>query len=86
MRRSSHLKKHNNILKRLLVHTAGFNLALTMCKPVAAGKPRRLQGLVFLIWAWIETLLLFGINNAILAGIRIAATDFTPRATLCLAA
>jgi len=56
--RRTHLRHHNNILKRLLVHTAGFNLALTMRKLYGVGKPRRLQGLFLLIWAWIWTLLL----------------------------
>jgi len=55
--RRTHLRKHNNILKRLLVHTAGFNLALTMRKLYGVGKPRRLQGLILLIWAWIQALL-----------------------------
>jgi len=55
--RRTHLRKHNNILKRLLIHTAGFNLALTMRKLYGVGKPRRLQGLILLIWAWVETIL-----------------------------
>lgn len=56
--RRTHLRKHNNILKRLLIHTAGSNLALTMRKLHGVGKPRRLQGLILLIWAWIETILI----------------------------
>ena len=55
--RRTHLKKHNNILKRLLIHTAGFNLALTMRTLYGVGKPRRLQGLFFLIWAGVAALL-----------------------------
>jgi transposase len=55
--RRTHLRRHNNILKRLLVHTAGFNLALTMRKLHGVGKPRRLQGLFLLIWAWIMMIL-----------------------------
>jgi transposase len=43
--RRVHLKGRNNILKRLLVHAGGFNLALIMRKLVGVGKPRRLQGL-----------------------------------------
>jgi len=43
--RRVHLKGRNNILKRLLVHAGGFNLALVMRKLVGVGKPRRLQGL-----------------------------------------
>jgi transposase len=42
--RRVHLKGRDNILKRLLVHAGGFNLALIMRKLVGVGKPRRLQG------------------------------------------
>ena len=42
--RRAHLKKRDNILKRLLVHAGGFNLALMMRNLVGIGKPRRLQG------------------------------------------
>jgi transposase len=42
--RRVHLKGSHNILKRLLVHAGGFNLALIMRKLVGVGKPRRLQG------------------------------------------
>jgi transposase len=41
--RRVHLKGRDNILKRLLVHAGGFNLALVMRKLVGVGKPRRLQ-------------------------------------------
>lgn len=43
--RRVHLKGRENILKRLLIHAAGFNLALVMRKMIEVGKPRRLQGL-----------------------------------------
>lgn len=43
--RRTHLRKHSNILKRLLVHVAGFNLGLVMRNLFGIGKPRRLQGL-----------------------------------------
>jgi transposase len=42
--RRTHLRGHENILKRLIVHTAGFNLALVMRNRLGVGKPRRLQG------------------------------------------
>ena len=42
--RRVHLKGRDNILKRLLVHAGGFNLALVMRKLMGVGKPRRLQG------------------------------------------
>jgi transposase len=41
--RRIHLRGHPNILKRLLVHVAGFNLALLMRSMYGIGKPRRLQ-------------------------------------------
>ena len=43
--RRTHLRGHRNILKRLLIHVAGFNLGLLMRKLVGAGKPRALAGL-----------------------------------------
>jgi transposase len=42
--RRTHLRGHQNILKRLLVHVGGFNLGLLMRKLVGIGKPRGLQG------------------------------------------
>ena len=49
--RRVHLKGSHNILKRLLVHAGGFNLALIMRKLVGVGKPRRLQGACACIFA-----------------------------------
>lgn len=43
--RRVHLQGRNNILKRLLVHGAAFNLSLVLRKTLGVGKPRRLQGL-----------------------------------------
>lgn len=42
--RRVHLKGRINILKRLLVQAAGFNLGLVMRQLFGVGKPRRLQG------------------------------------------
>jgi transposase len=42
--RRTHLRGHQNIFKRLVVHAAGFNLGLLMRTLVGVGKPRRLQG------------------------------------------
>ena len=41
--RRTHLRGHENILKRLLVHVAGFNLGLVMRSLFGIGKPRRIQ-------------------------------------------
>jgi len=43
--RRTHLKGQKNILKRLLFHAIGFNLALLVRKSSGIGKPRTLQGL-----------------------------------------
>jgi transposase len=42
--RRLHLRGHPNVLKRLLVHVAGFNLGLVMRKIWGHGTPRSLQG------------------------------------------
>jgi transposase len=42
--RRTHLRGHTNILKRLLIHAAGFNLGLVMRTLVGIGTPRGLQG------------------------------------------
>lgn len=44
--RRTHLKTHAKILKRLLIHVAGFNLALVMRTLYGFGTPRGLQDLV----------------------------------------
>lgn len=44
--RRVHLRGRNNILKRLLVQGAAFNLGLVLRKVLGVGKPRQLQGLV----------------------------------------
>src|SRR5580692_9663681 len=51
--RRVHLRGRDNILKRLLVHGAAFNLSLILRKTLGVGKPRLLQGLC------LETLALF---------------------------
>jgi transposase len=42
--RRTHLRGHQNILKRLLVHAGAFNLGLIMRKAFGRGTPRGLQG------------------------------------------
>jgi len=43
--RRTHLKRHRNILKRLLIHVAGFNLSLILRTLLGFGTARGLQGL-----------------------------------------
>jgi transposase len=42
--RRTHLRGHTNILKRLLIHTGGFNLGLLVRSILGVGTPRGLQG------------------------------------------
>src|SRR4029453_6973876 len=42
--RRTHLRGHENILKRLLVHSGAFNLGLLMRQGLGIGTPRGLQG------------------------------------------
>ena len=42
--RRTHLRKHENILKRLVVHAGGFNLSLILRRYLGVGTPRGLQG------------------------------------------
>jgi hypothetical protein len=66
--RRTHLRKRNNILKRLLFHAVGFNLALLLRERYGIGKPRTLQGIsdaillqqidIAAFWAcWIESVI-----------------------------
>jgi transposase len=61
--RRTHLRHHDNIAKRLLVHVGGFNLGLVMRRLIGIGKPRRLQGLfasilrvIFDLWSVLATI------------------------------
>jgi transposase len=42
--RRTHLRGHRNILKRLLVHVAGFNLGILMRQMIGTGTPREYAG------------------------------------------
>jgi transposase len=55
--RRTHLRGHPNILKRVLIHVAGFNLGLILRRSLGVGTPRGLQGrlaacLAFLYGLW----------------------------------
>jgi len=43
--RRTHLRGHENILKRLLIHVAGYNLSLVLRATIGKGTPRGLQDL-----------------------------------------
>jgi transposase len=67
--RRVHLKGRDNILKRLLVHAGGFNLALIMRKLVGIGKPRQLQGAFACIFACFSLVLLYA-RSVLRTGLR----------------
>src|SRR5580658_598346 len=54
--RRVYLRGRENILKRLLVHGAAFNLSLILRKDLGAGKPRQFQSLCRLLFAAIGNL------------------------------
>jgi transposase len=51
--RRTHLRGHTNILKRLLIHTRGFNLGLVMRHVFGLGTPRGLQDRVATVLAMV---------------------------------
>src|SRR6266852_4916541 len=70
--RRVHLRGRENILKRLLVHGAGFNLSLILRKILGVGKPRQLQGLCSALLAhlWL---------HVCAARSQVAASEAAPR-------
>lgn len=55
--RRIHLRRHDNILKRLVVHIAGVNLSLLMRQLFGVGTPRSLQGRLVAFLLLLATLL-----------------------------
>jgi transposase len=53
--RRVHLRGRDNILKRLLVHAAAFNLSLMLREELGAGTPREFQALYLHLFAFIWT-------------------------------
>ena len=49
--RRVHLRGHDNILKRLLIHVGGYNLSLVLRLTIGKGTPRGLQDLAILSFA-----------------------------------
>jgi len=54
--RRAHVRGHENVLKRLLVHASGFNLGLWMRTLFGIGTPRSLQGRLAAVAAVLRTL------------------------------
>jgi transposase len=52
--RRTHLRRHDNIIKRLLIHAGAFNLGLVMRKISGKGTPRGFQGRLHELWIMIQ--------------------------------
>jgi transposase len=66
--RRTHLRGHDNILKRVLVHASGFNLGLVMRRLIGVGTPRGLQGrlaalIALLMNRWHTALAIIGVTS-----------------------
>ena len=66
--RRTHLRGHQNILKRLLIHAGGFNLGLLIRATVGVGTPRGLQGRLAAVIATL--LVLLGLSRRRFIAIR----------------
>jgi len=75
-KRRTHLRGPDNILKRVLVHVAGFNLSLVMRKLQNAGTPRGWSGLPARIWDKLRVQLL---RRESIAALRRLYAPPTPR-------
>ena len=84
--RRTHLRGHENILKRLLVHSGALNLGLLMRQALGVGTPRGLQGrlrAVFSLFAgfWERSRTLAASSWAQLAPIHATITCQSPTST-----
>ena len=74
--RRAHVRGHENVLKRLLVHAGAFNLGLWMRTLFGVGTPRSLQGRAVALGAMITVL--FTLTHDALAAISSPSRDHTP--------
>ena len=84
--RRTHLRGHQNILKRLLIHAGAFNLGILMRQAFGRGTPRGLQGGrfgpgaleiafgVFVERAWIAATRLWPVLRPMPCGLRTYST------------
>ena len=82
--RRTHLRHHENILKRLLIHTAGFNLSLIMRREFGLGTARGLQGLfarILDVLGWLKWL-----TEAMMRQLRLTAAVGADRVVITAAA
>jgi transposase len=77
--RRTHLRGHTNILKRLVVHSGGFNLGLFMRTRFGIGTPRGLQGRLAAVVALLVAL--WTRVDGLWRAMRRPITDFEPALT-----
>src|SRR5258708_24839977 len=76
--RRTHLRGHQNILKRLLIHAGGFNLGLLVRATLGVGTPRGLQGRLAVVIATLlvlvciarRRLVAFGSSHRLIPAVR----------------
>lgn len=78
--RRTHLRRHDNILKRLLIHVGGVNLGLLMRRCFGVGTPRSLQGKKGLLALLLRNLMLL---LAALVALWERQRRTTPRSAEC---
>jgi transposase len=81
--RRTHLRGHDNILKRLLVHAAGFNLGLIMRTQFGFGTPRGLQGFVSVL---LDLLRVLKVSRNVFSGLAVtipAGDQIRPPCSSC---
>ena len=61
--RRTHLRGHENILKRLLIHAGGFNLGLLIRSILGVGTPRGLQGRLAAVLAVVSALIAVALHR-----------------------
>src|SRR5712692_1039975 len=61
--RRTHLRGHQNMLKRLLIHAGGFNLGLLIRSILGVGTPRGLQGRLAAVLAAVSALIAVALHR-----------------------
>jgi transposase len=61
--RRTHLRGHQNILKRVLIHAGGFNLGLLIRSSLGVGTPRGLQGRLAAVLAAVSAVIVVALHR-----------------------
>lgn len=83
--RRVHLRGHENILKRYLIHIAGLNLGLVMRHMLGVGSPKGLAGRLAALLHWIACMMI-ALGHKLSLKSLLQGVRPTPGARLTLAA